>query len=240
MSQTLLNRQIDETVISELKLIVPEYYPKYPYHNYEGHVLDVYDRTTKAYGQLVDLGVDIDLHKAQAAVLLHDILYHVDYASQGYASSEELSAVASDYILLKLGIERASIDEVHDAILATHVTAVPKTNVEKLVRLMDVGNVGDTEEIFFRNTIRFALELAKRDMSLHSLYSAQRESFAGFLRSYVEPPILFETVDGESVTLPGYNTYFANIRKLGSLPFAAVLNIAGVKNVQGLPASWLD
>lgn len=246
MSQLLLGRQIDAPrridagVVLELQTIVPQYYPNYPYHNYEGHIIDVFQRITAAHAVLQAMNVEVDLYKAQAAVLLHDIFYHEDHKSMGYESKEKLSAVRADFILDALGVVKEDIEEVHSAILATESSAEPQTNLEKLVRLMDIGNVGDEEPVFFRNTIAYATELAKRKVELDADWSVERMKFSGYLRLYVEPPIYFETKNGILVLLPGYAKFGENIALLEKSSFQEIMKIAGVEVVSGLPKSWTN
>lgn len=134
------------------------YDPKLNYHNF-GHIRDVMQAGNKTVAKCKAEGVEIDEAAVYYAILFHDAGFIEDHVSKGFDSKEAYSAEIAVQILEENGIDKATVQKVKQAILATHVDAKCVSNEDKAVRSSDLAGLADEYKVFKQNTVDLKNEL---------------------------------------------------------------------------------
>ena len=134
------------------------YDPKLNYHNF-GHIRYVMQEGNKTVAKCKAEGVEIDEAAVYYAILFHDANFIEDHTSKGFPSKEAYSAELAVQILEENGIDKAIVQKVKQAILATHVDAQCLSNEDKVVRSADLAGLAADYKIFKQNTVDLKKEL---------------------------------------------------------------------------------
>lgn len=236
--QALTTPQLTEAMLER----APKYYSDLPYHNYYGHVLQTLRDFKVIYKWLDSKNIPIDYDLGVISLAYHDANYHEDNVSLGFETKEELSASIAESDLIELGANTDTILEVTGAIIATTAGKKPKTNLEKAVRLADVGNVSGDPTVFLYNTYLLMQESVRRGLKLPETFEQFCTNSQGFLDLYFKNSVKFEH-DGNIVEYePMTGIAQRNIRTLGQMTvktFSFMLNDI-VPNVEKtIPKIWL-
>lgn len=121
-----------------------------PYHSFD-HVEDTLERAGELLSRCERHGIDVDEEVVQAALLFHDAGYHRDPEDEGHDSREALSASIAREELEDAGTDPATIDQVHDCIMATRPEAQAHTTEQKIVRAADLGGLAGSYEQFLED-----------------------------------------------------------------------------------------
>ncbi len=227
-----------EERLSDLYLLAqdPEHYDNLPYHNYQDHVLGSINDFRTLCNALEEKDVRIRRAAGEAALLLHDAGYHVD-SSEGFDTKEEYSMHIAGSVLNTLGVCEIDIREVQGAIETTDFMKKPSTNLQKAVRVADLGNVyGDNYWDFVKNFLRLQKEAVVMRRPIAETFDEQRRISLEFLGRYVAP-ITFIAKDGSEVELPkSMNFAERNIAELNKATLDAIRSIPGADKL--IPDQW--
>ncbi len=207
-----------------------------PYHNYDDHVVRAKGYFNQIVERLREKDVDVDILAGIVGLDYHDAGFYVPISEHGLPTKEAYSAGIAVNDLESLRIRDDAIEVVHDAILATHVSAEPKTNTEKAVRLADVGNVFADEEEFLRNFVLLLREAYELGQPIAETIEDHCRRTTGFLETYIMPAPTFIARDGSEVEfdiVAGQR----NLRAISRLTVARV--VAQLPTAKILPISWL-
>lgn len=213
-----------------------EHYTDLPYHNFNGHVLSAIGYFESIADDLDAKKVPIDRHLGRLSILAHDAGYHKDHKVLGYDTKEAYSADIARVELSDMQLENPKIAIVSSAIEATHLNAEPGTNLEKAVRLADIGNVSANEIEFLRNMGLLIQEASVMKVPLKETFAEHCQATQNFLKAYIEPAPTFTSIDGTEVQLDRHMAFINNIARLGSLSLIK-LTEASRRNLT-IPRNW--
>jgi hypothetical protein len=196
----------------------------YPYHNFYGHVTQTFRDFTHIYHWLEDKGITLNYDLGIIALAYHDANFHLNEKAAGFETKEAYSAHIAGVDLQQFGANRYEVRTVKSAIIATTASESPKTNLEKAVRLADVGNVSGDPTTFLHNTYLLITESIKRGLSLPETFEVFRENSQGFLNMYYKNPIEF-TQNGRTVTYEPIKDGQKNIQRLGKISLIEFIDI---------------
>ena len=205
-----------------------------PYHNYDDHVV-----RAKGYFMEIVTGLspvaDVDVLSGIVALDYHDAGFYVPVSEHGFPTKEAYSADIAAKDLESLRVDKDEIEVVYNAILATHLSAAPKTNTEKAVRLADVGNVFADEEEFIRNFVLLLREAAVLGQPISETVEDHCRRTVGFLETYILPAPKFIARDGSEVEYD-ITAGQRNLRAMSRLTLARI--VAQLPTSKILPITW--
>ena len=207
-----------------------------PYHNYDDHVMRAKGYFNQIAEGLREKDVDVDILAGIVALDYHDAGFDVPVSEHGLPTKEAYSADIAAKDLEFLRIRDDVIEVVYDAILTTHVSAVPKTNTEKAVRLADIGNVFADEDEFLRNFILLIREAHELGQPIAETIEDHCRRTTGFLETYILPAPTFIARDGSEVEFD-IAAGQRNLRAISRLTVARV--VAQLPTTKILPITWL-
>ena len=214
-----------------------EWHDDLPYHNFDGHVMSAIGYFESIASDLRTKDVHIDRRLGRLSLFAHDAGYHEDHTAEGYGTKEEYSAAIAEAELNDMGMAHGEIEIVRGAILATHFQAAAETNLEKAVRLADIGNVSASETEFLRNMGLLIQEAAVMKVPLKETFTEHCHATQSFLNAYLNPAPTFTASDGSEVQLDRHMSFVNNIKRLGSLPLGTLLR-ASENIIIPLPTTW--
>ncbi len=212
-------------------------HPKFPYHNYDGHVVSALGYFESIAEDLAKKEVYLNIEDGRLAIMGHDAGFHEDHLALGYRAKEEHAADITREELADLGVDKPRIDIISGAILTTEVGVIPVSNLEKAVRLADIGNVSADEKEFLRNKVLLLREAHKRGLSFTETFEQDCQNTMNFLNAYIEPAPLFVTANGDEVMLDRQMAFRKNVAKLGTLTLAKLLEKTNM-TLPNIPKSW--
>lgn len=215
----------------------PRYYTNYPYHNFDGHVMQTIRDFDVIYEWLEQQGIPIDYDIGVMAIAYHDARFHEDEKAFGFDTKEQFSASTAEIDLIEFGAPKDIIHGVTGAIIATTATEKPQNNLEKAVRLADVGNVSGDPKIFLYNTYLLLQESIRRGLPIPETCEQFCLKSQGFLNLYFSNSIQFEH-EGKIVKYePMTGIAQRNIRSLGTMTVGKLIDT--VPNIEKtLPKIW--
>jgi predicted metal-dependent HD superfamily phosphohydrolase len=134
------------------KLAAQLYDPKLQYHNFD-HIRFVLGEGDKIIAKCKKEGVKLDEAVIYYAILFHDAGFIENHIAKGFDSKEAYSADLAVKALEGNGIDAEMVQKVKQAIMATHVDAVCKSNEDKAVRAADLSGLAADYTFFKKNTI---------------------------------------------------------------------------------------
>ena len=197
-----------------------------PYHNFEGHVLSAVDYFEDIVDDLESKGVVINRHFGRLALYGHDAGFEEDHDMHGLSTKEEYASEIRKAKLAEMGMADSSITTISSAILATHYQAEPETNLEKAVRLADIGNVSADEREFLRNMGLLIQESIVLRTPLTDTFAEHCQRTQSFLQAYLNPAPAFTAESGEVVQLDRHMSFVNNIARLSALSLAKLVNVS--------------
>ncbi len=225
MSENLLNKSFVEDFAEDMR----KYYIDLPFHNFDGHVMNsvnYFNHLTEVLGRQ---DVDIDRNLGHLALYAHDANYHKDHIAVGHSYKEEYSAEIAKNELANRGMNSSVIDKVSQAILSTRYDITPESNLDKAVRIADVGNVMGNETEFLKNFGLIIQEAVERKVPIEYSFREYCQQVEELLSCYINPPPVFINNSGEEITLQE-NMSFArrNITSLSRLTVGKLVKVTGV------------
>lgn len=197
--------------------IAPDNYPNYPYHNFEGHVLNAIESFTEIYYWLKDLGIDIDYDAGVIALAHHDRDYDKNPVTYGYNSKEELSASMAAKDLEVLGADEHFIKTVYDGIIATTADIEPTDNLQLAIVIADISNLFGDIKLFLFNTYLFTLEKIEMNLPIPDSFEDYCINTSKFLRLYFRNPLVFSQTGKAIPYQPMTKFALDNIKVLESI-----------------------
>lgn len=128
------------------------YDPKLQYHNFD-HIRFVLGEGEKIIAKCKKEGVMINEAVVYHAILYHDAGFLDNHIAKGFDSKEAYSADLAVKALKGNSRDKEMIRKVEQAIMATHVDAVCKTNEDRAVRAADLAGLAADYTFFKKNTI---------------------------------------------------------------------------------------
>jgi hypothetical protein len=221
----------------------PQYYTNFPYHNYDGHVRQTYRDFEVIYDWLDAHGIPIDFDEGIIGLAYHDAGFHKDHKALGFDTKEEYAKSIAQRDLNKFGAPKRVINTVGGIILATTANLEPKTNLEKAVRLADVGNVSGDPTTFLYNTYLLMQEAVRRGLPIPETIEQFCSSSQSFLELYFKNSVEFEHKGKVVKYEPMTGIAQRNIRTLGQMTvktFSAVIRDIDPLVEKTLPKIWFN
>jgi len=134
------------------KIAAQLYDPKLQYHNFD-HIRFVLGEGEKIISSCKKEGVQINESVVYYAILFHDAGFLDNHTTKGFTSKEAYSADLAANTLNGNGMDKELVRKVEQAIMATHVDAICKTNEDKAVRAADLAGLAADYAVFKKNTI---------------------------------------------------------------------------------------
>ena len=217
----------------------PQFYTSLPYHNY-GHIEEAETHFDTIHHKLTPLDVDIDYRLGCIAIKLHDAGFHEDHTAFGFSTKEDYSAALAADLLTAHGASDDIVEAVQGGIRATHCSAVPTTNLDKAVRMADIGNVFGDKITFMSNFILLTQEAIVMGAPVADSFSAQCLRSKTFLESYLKDPVTFTTKNGSEITLETeFSRATCNLSALGHLTIEMAHKMMP-KMYDFCPSHWLS
>ncbi|MCA9332552.1 hypothetical protein KDA00_01620 [Candidatus Saccharibacteria bacterium] len=177
------------------------YDPPMDYHNWDGHILKGLIRIN----EIQSSGMAIDVNNwfvVRAAYIGHDwgltSTKKDPTLLDSYDCAEEMAAEKTRDCIIELGLGEAEAEQIYSGILGTNPNYPCETPEAKAICRVDLGNTGDSFEIFLRNFFSVQLEDKRIDQLLINPRSVV-ESTCNFLRLYLRRS---ELVLGPNDTFP--------------------------------------
>ena len=137
----------------KLEQVAAQHYdPKLQYHNFD-HIRFVLQEGEKIIARCKKEGVAVNEAVIYYAILFHDAGFLDNHVTKGFDSKETYSADLAVKILRGNGVDTEIIQKVKQAIMATHVDAICKTNDDRAVRAADLAGLAADYSLFKKNTI---------------------------------------------------------------------------------------
>lgn len=219
----------------------PQYYSDFRYHNYPGHVTQTMEDFVALRTWLTQQGIPVDEDLGLIALSYHDANFHLDEKEAGFSTKEEYSAWLVRRDLRELGATDHTIRTVSSAIIKTTFNETPMTNLEKAVRLADVGNVSGDPKLFLHNTYLIMLEAVQRGLPLPNTFEQFCANSQNFLGYYYDKPLEFKYRNKTVLYEPMTGQARSNIRTLGRMtlgPFIDLMSDIVPKIEDTIPDIW--
>jgi hypothetical protein len=216
---------------------IAECYSDLPYHNFEGHIMSSVGYFESIADDLESKHVLLDRHLCRIILLAHDAGYHEDHTALGYKTKEAYSADIATKVLADMGMERSKIEIVRSGIESTRYgyDKTKLTNLQKAVRLADIGNVSADEKEFLRNMGLLIQEAAVMKVPITTTFDEYRHATKSFLSAYLESAQTFVAEDGSEVQLDRHMSFINNITRLSSRSLATLIEASSKFTV---PKQW--
>jgi hypothetical protein len=203
----------------------PQYYSNYRYHNYEGHVTQSMEDFVSLRDWLAQKGIPIDKDLGLISLAYHDANFHLDEKQAGFDTKEKYSAWLAHKDLRELGASDHIIRTVSGAIIKTTFNEIPETNLEKAIRLADVGNVTGDPKVFLYNTYLLMAETIQRGLPLPDTFEQFCVNSQNFLGYYYDKPLEFRYRNKLVLYEPMTGQARRNIRTLGKMTLGPFINL---------------
>lgn len=119
--------------------------PNLEYHNWDGHVRSSFIEAMRLVDECEKNDTPVDRTVVAFAILAHDSGYSQnDIVHEKYGSKEAYSAHVAEQTLLTFGKDRALIDKVKQAIMATKLGESCETIEDRIVRRADIVNTSNS------------------------------------------------------------------------------------------------
>lgn len=137
-----------------------------PYHNWN-HILEVEEYAERFLVRCQRCGVTVDKFVLLASIYLHDAhisvppnFFFTSGSSPAPITSREMFAAefARQWLTERFHLPEELVDRVYGTILATHVSVVPQTPEQMLMRAADIANLGGPYDSFGANWERLLEE----------------------------------------------------------------------------------
>ena len=168
------------------------------YHNWEGHISDLRMFGLQLCDRCETVGLPVDRLALVAAILGHDTLLTFDERLIGMTSKEQLASFYSYNLLRELGAPEVFARKVEGIINATHVKVEPVTTEQKIMRAIDVRNVGGPYEEFWPNTVKLyeeARNLSGREISFEQFVNGSLTFLSEFFPLMIQ--LTPDALDGD-------------------------------------------
>lgn len=172
------------------------------FHNWSGHIGEMDKVATILCNRCEQYGVSVDRDALKVAMWLHDTMIGVREGIFGMTCKEQLSSFYAYNVLRQLGAPETFARKVEGIINATHVDVIPETIEQKLIRAVDISNIGGPYSAFFPNTMRLyeeARNVSGSELSFEQFTNGALRFLGGYLAPMLQ--ITPEAVDesGRSV-----------------------------------------
>ena len=162
----------------------------FQYHNWRDHIVgDMLKGMSAIFKKTKKYGIDLDKAALQAAIIGHDCLLNVDQSALGFDSKEHTSAHYVYNTLRKLGAPEAFARKVETIIQATHVGVTPESVEQKIIRALDVRNIGGQYDDFLPNTRKLhreAVNVSGKDIPFEAFAQGCLGFLPGFLAHMIQ------------------------------------------------------
>lgn len=134
-----------------LLLHASQHYGELPYHNWQ-HALGAARHGMEIATQYEREGIPVNKDTVKWALIFHDAGYHRDHSAHGFKTKEDYSIAIAQNEMKRMHFSPKLINQVCQAIAATHRDAPFTTNEEKIVRAADLAGLAAPYAEFIQNT----------------------------------------------------------------------------------------
>ena len=131
------------------------HYVDLPYHNWENHILPVFDFAMHLCKRCEDYGYVIRVYTVKISAREHDTCYHENHEEKGFKTKEEYSAWVARNDIFSVGfpehIAEYLAKDVEGCIIGTDPQKKLKTIEQMIVAAADLFNLSGDYEKFIEN-----------------------------------------------------------------------------------------
>lgn len=164
------------------------YEPAMGYHNWEDHIVKGLERIDDLEASGIATDIE-DWFIVRAAYIGHDVFLTSTKKDpsllEGFSCPEELSAEKTKELLLGYGLNQETVDKVYYCIMATNPGQPCETPEARAVCRVDIGNIGDSFDVFLHNFIQVQIEDKRIDQIMINPLAVVRAS-CDFLALYMK------------------------------------------------------
>lgn len=211
------------------------YDPGMEYHNFDHHVLGVWEEARGMAAYCEGQGVPVDLEILDPAVLFHDANVHRPLRKR-YPTYERWAGAIARTEVMGMGYETHRAEEVRKAIVATTFGVPPRSLEAAILKRADIANVGASYATFISNGVKiFREQMRTKGLSpTRDVFEQWQQTTCAFLLGHLrddEPFGDFDLSPLADVPMSPFKVAgLENIRRLTTETFESLLGKIGVSH----------